>query len=69
MRYFQRDNRFYIGPLTENQIDVLRTNTFLADSGIACQASSNKVEVFLTLPISTQARNILEDVQFKAVHG
>lgn len=65
MRYFQRDSRFYVGPLTESQISFLRNNEHFADSGMACQASVGKIDTYLTLPASNKTRDILEIFKFK----
>jgi hypothetical protein len=66
MRWFQRDSRIYIGPVTELQMDVLRTRPVLASSGIACQAAHGKVEVYLTLPQDSVSSKVLEDLRMEA---
>ena len=50
MRWFLRNNRFYIGPVSDLQIDILLSTDRFPSCGIACQADSGKVETYLTIP-------------------
>ena len=66
MRWFQRDSRVYIGPVTELQMDILRTRPVPSSSGIACQAADGKVEMYLTLPQGEVSSKVLEDIRMEA---
>lgn len=48
--FFRRDGKFYIGPLSDSQIDSLQARPELRTSGIACIAGNGKVETYLTIP-------------------
>ena len=66
MRWFQRDSRIYIGPVTELQMDLLRSRPILEKSGIACQATRGKVDVYLTLPVGSAPIKELEDLRMES---
>ena len=50
MRWFKKDNRVYVGPLSDDQIDHLMSSMVDRGAGIACMAGSGRVETYVTLP-------------------
>ena len=60
--FFQRDTKFYIGPLSDVQIDTLQARPELRSSGIACMAGDGKVETYLTIPAAELHRKMLRDL-------
>lgn len=67
MRWFLRDNKFYIGPISDTQIDNLMSNDGFSSCGIACRADSGKVETYLTMPGTTKTLRDLEKIRFMGV--
>jgi hypothetical protein len=63
MQFFQRDNRFYIGPLSDSKIEIMQANKIFSDTGIAAIAGDGKVDVFLTLPADDNSTKLLYDVK------
>jgi hypothetical protein len=61
--FFQRDTKFYIGPLSDVQIDSLQARPELRSSGIACMAWDGKVETYLTIPAIEPNLEILRDLK------
>lgn len=53
MRWFIRNDRFYLGPVTDNQIDLLLSMPKLKSAGISCMAGNGKVETYVTLKTRT----------------
>jgi len=66
MHWFQRGSRIYIGPVTDLQMDLLRSRPALEKSGIACQAEKGKVDVYLTLPVGSNTVKMLQDLRKEA---
>jgi hypothetical protein len=58
--FFRRDTKFYIGPLSDSQIDSLQARPELRSSGIACIAGNGKVETYLTIPIVNEVNRIVD---------
>lgn len=52
MRWFQRDHKFYIGPVTDLQIDMLKSNPLLENSGVSWSADRGRVEAYVTVPVT-----------------
>lgn len=50
MRWQLNNEKYYIGPVTESQIDQFKKSTLFENSGIACMAQNGKVEIYITLP-------------------
>lgn len=67
MRWFLRDNKFYIGPVSDLQIDVLLTRDPFASCGIACRADAGKVETYLTLPVDSKHAKDLDKIRLQGV--
>jgi len=61
--FFRRDTKFYIGPLSDSQIDSLQARPELQSSGIACIAGNGKVETYLTIPIVNDRSRVLNIMQ------
>lgn len=64
MRWFLRDNKFYIGPISDMQIDELMSKDAFSSCGIACRAASGKVETYLTMPQDARKIKDLEKIRF-----
>ena len=53
MRWFKRDGKFYYGPVSDREIDMIRQDQTVGHmSGIACTAGSGRVDTYVTLPIT-----------------
>lgn len=60
MRVFQRDNKFYVGPVNDQEIDaILSRRDFSSMAGIACRADGRQVDTYITLPVDKVARTDL----------
>ena len=46
---FRRNDRFYIGPLTDSKIDLLKSNPQMRDCGLACLSANGDAAVYLTI--------------------
>lgn len=64
MRWFLRDNKFYIGPISDMQIDEFMSKDIFRSCGIACSAGSGKVETYLTVPNEPHVASKLEKLRF-----
>lgn len=64
MKWFMRDSKIYIGPVSDSQIDALRTRPILSNSGVACRAGHGNVDVYLTLPASSMSISALDRMKF-----
>lgn len=65
MRWFQRDDKFYYGPVSDQEIDMIHQDQKIGHmAGIACTAGSGRVDTYVTLPITDitigVARNIVD---------
>lgn len=53
MRWFQRDGKFYYGPVSDQEIDMISRDRKIGHmAGVACTAGSGRVETYITLPIT-----------------
>jgi len=67
MRWFIKDSKFYIGPVVDQEINRLMQVPALKEVGIACSASAEKVETYVTVPASSDSRAVLESLRFAEV--
>lgn len=51
MRWFLRDEKIYIGPVSDIQLDTISSQ--IPNSGIACYASSKSIETYVTVHVSS----------------
>ncbi len=69
MRWFKRDNRFYIGPVSDNQIDLLLSQPRLENGGVACMADRGKVETYVTVPADERIMKFLDSMRLGAIRA
>lgn len=67
MRWFLRDGKFYVGPLSDVQLDDIMSKKVFTSCGIACRADSGKVETYLTVPETTSSIRNLEKLRFVGI--
>lgn len=63
MRWFLRDKKFYIGPVSDYEMDALLIKAPSDKVGMACQAGSGKVETYVTIPTDVITINDLEKIR------
>lgn len=63
MLWFQRDHRYYVGPMSDEQLNRLQQETEIKEHGVACMADRGKVEVYFTLPAKPENRKLLERIR------
>ena len=61
---FIKNQKIYVGPLTDSQLDKLKTLPELTQSGIACSATKEKIEMFLTIPDDIKNKEIINKIKF-----
>jgi len=66
MRWFIRNDRFYLGPVSDSQIDVLLSMPKLRSAGISCMAGNGKVETYVTLRTGTTEVKDMHDIASRA---
>jgi len=53
MRWFRKDDKFYFGPVSDHEIDMVNRNRVIGHmAGVACTAGSGRVETYITFPIT-----------------
>lgn len=64
MRWQLNNEKYYIGPVTESQIDKLTASSFFKNSGIACIAGNGKVELYITVSANDVGQQDLNIIKF-----
>ena len=65
MYWFLRDEKIYIGPVNDIQLDTITVQ--LLNSGIACRANNGSVATYVTIPANSISANDL--AVFKPIVG
>lgn len=51
MRWFMRQDKIYLGPVTDPDLNRLMTDPLISNkAGIACMAGGSRVETYVTIP-------------------
>lgn len=68
MRVFQRDDKFYLGPVSDHLIErLLSRNDLSSFAGVACRASGRQVETYVTLPINRVSKKDVDMICMQEV--